>query len=184
MVAGDIKVTYLCVTWGERVTEVCSGNSNEIELTVGTYQLEWGGECFISTAHWTISGVIHKSMAERIAILETWNITNFDLPKIVGGNNFTHRLDLPNRLSDPKVIRLNSPKFVYNEFNDHHNSSYYYYFILLIIPIIIIISIMLYVRFLRHKHNNVDGTADNVSTTDDSKTTFRLRVLTTKSENV
>ena len=176
----------ILVTWGERVTEVCSGNSNEIELKLGTYQLEWGGGCFISTAHWTIAGVIHKSMAERIAILEVWNITNFDLPKIVGGTNFTHRLDLPNRLSDPKVIRLNSPKFISNEFSDHHNSSYFYYFILLIIPIIIIVSIILYIRFkiLRNKHDNVDGTVDNVSETDGSKTTFQLRVLTTENENV
>ena len=180
----------ILVTWGERITEVCSGNSNsEFDLKIGTYQLAWEGGCFLSTAHWTIAGVEQKSMAKHITILQSWNITNFNLPKIIGEANFTQNLDLPNRLSNPKIVRLNSPHYVNTDIHDHNSSSYFYYFILILIPIVIfVILIVLYFRFkkLRKEHtgNNIDDTDVNVDEPECSKNTFRLRVLTTEDSNV
>ena len=134
------------VTWGEAITEQCEGNVHRASLASGTYQIYWPGQCFITTQHWTIPGVVTRDYNKSVDVgWLSWDIPNFELPKLIVSLNTTLRL--PQRLSAPKTIRLHLPSAPTSFITQSHNHTYYY-----LIALICVIPIVAIIVFVCKKH--------------------------------
>ncbi|MCP3887668.1 MAG: hypothetical protein GY702_02185 [Desulfobulbaceae bacterium] len=140
----------IIVTWGEEITEQCVSGVQRVHLDPGTYQISWSGKCFLTTAYWTIAGVVMKNENATLHLgWNSWTLANFDLPKIIGKLNTT--ISLPDKLTDPKLISLHLPLSPSFTPFIHNNHTYYIFLILCLIPA----GIGLY-YVIRMKRKNVD----------------------------
>ena len=138
----EVPNHIILVSWGEEITEQCKGHVQRVQVDPGTYQVEWQGQCFLTTAHWSVAGV-HTSDVNRTINLgwDSWDIPDFSLPKAIGHLNTSLRL--PQRLPSPMTIRLHPPT-VPTMFTIKARRYYYYYLPLLILLPFIIIAYFIY----------------------------------------
>ena len=153
----------ILVTWGERITERCPGETKESELSAGTYQVEWEGECFLTTDLWTIAGVITKELRKVVHYgWKSWNLTDFNLPSVIRRINSTMSL-LPSQLSDPKIIKLHVPFVNMSDHNSNVNHDYLWTLFLLLV-VAVVVAIIVY-----KKCNCKKPTGQAASKSDDSE---------------
>ena len=96
----------ILVTQGEILQEQCSDSQSRQLLSVGTFQIEWNGTCFLTTDRWSLSGVISWRLQRTIHHnWNPWDVLDMDLPLLI--LNRTSTIDIPRLLANPKTVRLN-----------------------------------------------------------------------------
>ena len=170
----EVPNHIIIVTWSEDVMEQCPNERiATASLTAGTYQIEWSGECFITTAKWTIAGVVTRDVREKItAGWEAWDIIKFNLPKIIQNLNAT--FNWPSLLPNPKTIDLQLPHIIGTDLAPYF--SYHYLWLIIVIVVVAIIVIVLVYYYKKCKPQGAKDTASNENTDEDTQNRFVLSV--------
>ena len=129
----------ILVTHGEDVVERCKERVQRTSLEAGTYQIEWSGDCFITTLYWTLPGVVTREVNRTLSIgWSSWEVPQFMLPKLIADLNTT--LEIPEQLSTPMTISLLplTPPKPFTALPSHSHNYLYLILLALVIPIIAI----------------------------------------------
>jgi uncharacterized protein YaaW (UPF0174 family) len=138
------------VTWHDQIFERCPGKKESVqEVSRGTYQVEWSGECILSTDNWRIPGLVTKETRKLISE-EHWealDLTEFDLHDLASHQLKINPLEasFPGQLPPPAKIYLSHkipsplPPIKWTQTGNIH-----YLWLLLVIVIIIATASTLY----------------------------------------
>ena len=119
------------MTWGEQINKRCPGQVHHSELASGTYEVKWRSECFFTTHHWTIAGVVTREV--RRLMTSIYRVIIWQL-------NSTQVL-LPNQLSDPRIIRLYLPSVETDKNTEINPYSFCSLFAMIFIIFIFVIQV-------------------------------------------
>ncbi len=152
----EIPNHLILVTRGEVIVEQCPSRVQRVHLDLGTYQIHWSGKCFITTEHWKIAGVVMQTENTTVHLgWNSWTLQNLDLPMIIRKLNTT--ISLPDKLANPKLIRLHLPlsPSSFTPFTYNPNNTYYLFLIVCLIPATV--GVYFLIRMKRMKEDRMHG---------------------------
>jgi hypothetical protein len=148
----------ILVTWKDHIVQRCPNVADSGQtIARGTYQIEWPGQCVLSTDDWTIPGLLIKE-TKKIIAADQWQVIDledFDLHEIATSklDNQNINIEMPGQLPPPHTITLTEELPVMPSPINWVNFSQTNYAWALVIILIIgyIIAGIVIITYYRHK---------------------------------